>query len=213
MRAYSIQYVRIVDPDMTARARIREAALTLIAERGLAATSVRDVARAAGVSPGLVQHHFHTKEGLHRHVDEWVVELLRDEFGGVDLNGPPSVVSDRLVDAVVRYGSSHPALPPYVARSLLEGGPLAKRFFDGFLGLSSASVARMEARDAMRPGTDLTWAALNLTLIWLAPLLLQPLVEPHLDQPLLSDAGMRRWRDANAALIAHGLVRPEGGTS
>lgn len=194
---------------MTARARIREAALELMAERGLAATSVRDVAKAAGVSPGLVQHHFRTKEGLRRHVDEWVVELLRDEFGGVDLDGPPSAVSDRLVDAVVRYGRSHPALPPYIARSLLEGGPLARRFFDGFLGLTAATLGRMEERGALREGTDLTWAALDITLIWMAPLLLQQVVEPHLDQPLLSDAGIRRWRDANAAFIAHGVARPE----
>ena len=46
------------DEDRTGRARVRDAALAEFAERGLAGASVRSVAARAGVSPGLVQHHF-----------------------------------------------------------------------------------------------------------------------------------------------------------
>jgi AcrR family transcriptional regulator len=42
--------------DLSTYARIRNAALEGFATRGVAATSIRDVATAAGVSPGLVQH-------------------------------------------------------------------------------------------------------------------------------------------------------------
>ena len=44
--------------DLTARARIRDAALVLFAERGTNSTTVRDIAKAAGVSGGLLRHHF-----------------------------------------------------------------------------------------------------------------------------------------------------------
>ncbi|UUZ44910.1 TetR family transcriptional regulator [Janibacter limosus] len=40
------------------RERIRTAALALFAEHGVAATSLREVARSAGVAPGLVGHYF-----------------------------------------------------------------------------------------------------------------------------------------------------------
>src|SRR3954469_20648482 len=65
--------MRRVPDDLTAYARIRNAALELFAARGTAATTIRDVAKAAGVSPGLVQHYFGTKAGLQKAVDEFVV--------------------------------------------------------------------------------------------------------------------------------------------
>jgi TetR/AcrR family transcriptional regulator, regulator of cefoperazone and chloramphenicol sensitivity len=62
--------------DLTARARIRDGAMELFSERGYAGTSIRDVAQSAGVSPGLVQHHFGSKAGLRDACDAHVLELL-----------------------------------------------------------------------------------------------------------------------------------------
>ena len=59
------------DPDdLTARARIRNAALRLFAQCGVERTSIRAIAREAGVSSGLVQHHFGTKGALRAACDE-----------------------------------------------------------------------------------------------------------------------------------------------
>jgi len=64
--------------DLTARARIREAAIRLFAERGIEKTSVLDIAEAAGVSGGLIRHHFGSKDGLREACDSYVFdELLR----------------------------------------------------------------------------------------------------------------------------------------
>lgn len=46
------------------KAAIMEAGRRLFAERDIAAVSIRDIAAAAGVSHGLVQHHFGTREQL-----------------------------------------------------------------------------------------------------------------------------------------------------
>jgi AcrR family transcriptional regulator len=46
------------EPTEVRREALIEAALASLADRGLGAVSVRDVARRAGVSPGLVRHHF-----------------------------------------------------------------------------------------------------------------------------------------------------------
>ena len=56
--------VPVQSGDLTANARIREAALELFAADGVAATSMRSVAAKAHVSPSLVVHHFGTKAGL-----------------------------------------------------------------------------------------------------------------------------------------------------
>ena len=48
------------------RARIEEAALKLFAARGVAGTSVRDIAEAVGVSEGALYRHFPSKEELAR---------------------------------------------------------------------------------------------------------------------------------------------------
>jgi AcrR family transcriptional regulator len=56
--------------DLTARARIRDAAIALFAERGIGPATIRDIAQAAGVSSGLLRHHFGSKEGLRQACDE-----------------------------------------------------------------------------------------------------------------------------------------------
>ncbi|MGI5159051.1 TetR/AcrR family transcriptional regulator [Microbispora sp. CA-102843] len=62
-----------------ARASIRDAAMTLFAEQGVKATTIRGIAEAAKVSPGLVQHHFGTKEALRQACDEYVLSYLREQ--------------------------------------------------------------------------------------------------------------------------------------
>lgn len=56
-----------------ARAAILEAARRLFAERDISAVSIRDIARAASISHGLVQHHFGTRERL-------IAAIVQDEI-------------------------------------------------------------------------------------------------------------------------------------
>ncbi|SPL95857.1 Transcriptional regulator, TetR family [[Actinomadura] parvosata subsp. kistnae] len=71
----------ISEEDLTTRARIRDAAMTLFAEQGVKATTIRGIAEAAKVSPGLVQHHFGTKEALRLACDEYVLTYIRAQVG------------------------------------------------------------------------------------------------------------------------------------
>jgi len=56
------------------REAIMDAAYRLLAERGYEAATTKEIARAAGVAPGLVHYYFVSK-------DELVVEMLRRESG------------------------------------------------------------------------------------------------------------------------------------
>ena len=62
--------------DLTGRARIRDVALRLFGDRGLDATTIRDIAAAAGVSGGLVRHHFGSKEGFRDSCDAYALDQL-----------------------------------------------------------------------------------------------------------------------------------------
>jgi TetR/AcrR family transcriptional regulator, repressor for neighboring sulfatase len=98
-------------------AAILEAATDLFAERGPAATSIRDIAARSRVNHGLVFRHFGTKEQL--------VGAVLDQLGKnlTDLlqSGATPDVLDRALDRQMRV----------MARTLLDGYPAAqlqKRF-------------------------------------------------------------------------------------
>lgn len=95
--------------------------MQLFAEKGYAATSVADIAAAAGVSGGLIRHHFGSKEGLRRACDEAVIaELTRIKERNVALveKGFEPVLDRRRAE-----------LGRYLGRSVLDGSELAKRTF------------------------------------------------------------------------------------
>lgn len=116
---------RLTQPDdLTARARIRDAALLQFAEHGVSGATIRGIAQAAGVSPGLVQHHFGSKENLRRECDEYTIETIRRIKrealeGGVSR---PDFMS-------VAIQVSRP-IQRYVARALVDGSPAAAKLFD-----------------------------------------------------------------------------------
>src|SRR5262245_42038719 len=50
------------------RRQVLDAAIAVLAVKGLATTSVQDIADAAGVSKGAVHYHFESKDDLYEHV-------------------------------------------------------------------------------------------------------------------------------------------------
>ena len=64
--------------DLTARARIRDAAVELIGRDGFDGLTVRVVAKQAGVSPGLVIHYFGSKDGLRAECEEFVGDRIHE---------------------------------------------------------------------------------------------------------------------------------------
>jgi AcrR family transcriptional regulator len=102
--------------DFTARARIRDAAIDLFAERGIAAATIRDIAAKAGVSSGLLRHHFGSKEGLRDACDEYAMGRLNEIRQQMLAQGK---LADRSF-----VGSIHPVamqLQAYLVRSMMEG--------------------------------------------------------------------------------------------
>ena len=82
--------------DLTARARIRHAALDLFAERGVDGTPMRAVAARAGVTVGLIVHHFGTKEALREAVELDIVDRFAEAIATAPWSSSVRVPSARV---------------------------------------------------------------------------------------------------------------------
>jgi TetR/AcrR family transcriptional regulator, regulator of cefoperazone and chloramphenicol sensitivity len=111
--------------DLTARARIRDAALIQFAEHGTRGATIKGIAEQAGVSPGLVQHHFGTKDNLRQACDAAVIEVLRRQTTRAVASG--EITKPDFIAAL--YDASPPLLR-YLARAAVEGGPTAAAVLD-----------------------------------------------------------------------------------
>jgi AcrR family transcriptional regulator len=92
------------------RAQILAAARRLFAEHGYAGTSLREVARSAGVDPALVHHYFEGKEGLFAAAVELPADprqVLADAIAS-----PAAARGELLVGALLGFweGPAQPAL-------------------------------------------------------------------------------------------------------
>jgi AcrR family transcriptional regulator len=102
------------------RDRILVAAARRFAERGVAGTTIRDIAREAGVSLGIVHHHFGSKAELHR-------RSLDSLYGGLARELLPLA---GLLDALVAELAAAPAAEaqgPLVERAVRAGHRFARK--------------------------------------------------------------------------------------
>jgi TetR/AcrR family transcriptional regulator, regulator of cefoperazone and chloramphenicol sensitivity len=174
--------------DLTARARIRDAAIAQFAEHGFHAATIKAIAAAAGVSPGLVQHHFGTKERLREACDRAAVERVQQQLEVV-INADQAVASPDVASAL--YASS-PLLVRYLIRLLLEDGPAAGMLFDA-MAAGTERFLSDAAPDLFPPGSDhARVGATMMTVMHLGPATLRAQVERRTDASLDDPASAPR---------------------
>jgi len=120
--------------DLTAKARIRNAALALYAAHGDAA--LRTIAAEAGVTLGLVQHHFKTKAGLRNAVDQ----LVADHFATALAEVPATASTAQRDEAVRTMLRANPTIVDYVRRELLQPGAPTSHLLDVLVDLTQREV-------------------------------------------------------------------------
>lgn len=162
--------------DRTARARIRDAAVLEFAAVGFGA-SVRAVATRAGVSPGLVMHHFGSKEKLRAACDEHVLARIR-EVKNENI--------DRIADGggVLQAFMNAEEYAPYLGyalRSLQDGSALAREFIDHMVDDAVVYSRHAVETGLARPSRDEAARARYLTLAALGALLLEITLDPPAD--------------------------------
>jgi AcrR family transcriptional regulator len=134
--------------DLTARARIRDAALLRFARDGFGA-GLRAIAADAQVSPALVIHHFGSKDGLRAACDAHVLDRIRSQKEASLTTETPREVMAHLAD-LAQYGPVF----GYVIRSLAAGGPLAARFVEDMVSATADYLAVGVAAGTVSPSRD-----------------------------------------------------------
>ena len=184
--------------DLTARARIRDAALRLFTERGIEGATVRDIAREAGVSPGLLRHHFGSKDGLRDACDTYAFEQLM------------RIKERAVLDGEVANLAFLPTVQPtllllyrYLARSMVDGSAAADALYD--------HMVDEEWIRRYYPGVsdDPHAFAAVLVAMQLGPLMMHRQLSKALGAEILSPEGHIRMTLAIVDLYSHPLISPE----
>lgn len=193
----------------SARDSILRQAMSVFAAQGIESTSLRQVAKGAGVSPALVVHHFGGKEGLVAAVDEMAV----GEFGRAYAQEQPAEGLEllrRRAEQTAAVMRGHPEVCAYIGRALVEGTPGSTRLFRMMVDGGRAEIDSLAEKGLLHEDADLLWATLqHFFLIW-APFSFRALLEQEaLDGSLLDEDNLRRWVEANVELFEGGLYRNE----
>jgi AcrR family transcriptional regulator len=191
---------------VTTEERIRSAALRRFATHGTSSTSLRTVAEAAGVSVGLVQHHFTNKAGLIKAVDDHVMAVVVESIAE-PIPPPPADSIAEMGSRVTRIVAEHPEIVDYVGRALIDGSPLGATIFDTLAAFGTARWNQRKERGEVRPEVDVTWAALNSLVLALGTMIMRSHVERQLPEPLTTPVQLQRWQDSVNSLLREGHYR------
>lgn len=198
--------------DRTGRARIRDEALRLFAERGPDAVTMRDIASAARVSPALLVRHYGSKEGLVEAVDTHVVASLeallaemttRTATSGLDPDTAPG-----MLDGLATHLPPDSAIPAYLSRMLIGGGPAGSALFARLYRVSRDTLEAMTTAGTATTGRDPDVRAAFLLVNDLAVLTLRPRLAEVLGVDPLSADGITRWAGEVFAIYRDGLRSP-----
>lgn len=172
------QWARSSD-DITARARLRDAAIECFALRGFDA-SVREIAARAGVSAGLIRHHFGTKDALRAECDAEVLRRYRDlKVEGIRMSPAQTMAAlSQLDDFAPMF--------VYILRSVRDGGAAGREFIEGMIAEAEVFSEDAVREGLLKPSRDPAARARYLVTSSLGGLLVQLTLMPDLD---LGDIG------------------------
>lgn len=134
--------------DLTATARIRDAAIEQFGQHGFG-VGLRAIAEAAGVSAALVIHHFGSKEGLRKACDEYIAEEIRDTKSETIKSNDPGTWFARLAEI-----EEFAPMTAYLVRSMQTGGDLAKMLWQRMIDNAEEYMEEGVRAGTIKPSRD-----------------------------------------------------------
>lgn len=148
-------------------ARIRDAAVLRFGRDGFSA-GLRVIAADAGVTAGLVMHHFGSKDGLRAACDEHVLEVIRSAKMRATSGSVNVIAQLAEVDEYAPYAL-------YGLRSIQAGGDLARSFVEkmatdagDYLEAGVRAGTIRPSRDAAGRALYLTYQSMGSLLLWMS---------------------------------------------
>lgn len=189
--------------DLTAQARIRDAALARFAADGFERATVRAIAADAGVSPGLVLHHFGSKDGLRAACDDHVVATIMDSIEPwlerPDVGDHPASIAELF--------ASFTSLVGYVRRAVVEGGTKTDELVDRFIDITEEMLGNAEGRGVIRSTADPRARAATLVLWDLVTIVLGEHMARALGETDQHDV-LYRYGRISMEIFTNGLLAP-----
>ena len=165
------------DQDLTAKARIRNAALELYAANGEDRTPMRAVAAAAGVTVGLVVHHYGSKDGLREAVEQIVVERFASALASAPTDGAGEQIARVRNESVAEMLVRKPEVVNYLRQALLEPGGRRGQLLERLTELTHREVVAMRETGAASRGRADSVQVVDVMINQMGRLFLQPLVD------------------------------------
>lgn len=178
---------------METRERLLNVAETLFSERGLAGTSMRDIARDADLQVASLYNHFPGKQALYEAVLNRGVEPVMSMLSAMAIRRREALDVDGIIEQVMNHLASHPHLPRLIQHEALTGGDhleaLAERWIRPLLAVGVAAMEREGSafeRDEY-PLAVSAWVHLIFGYFSMAPLM-----QVIFDEDPLSGEGLER---------------------
>ena len=177
------------------RDRLLDAAVEIAVEQGFDSAGLREIARRAEVSPGMISYYFGDRQGLYEAMFERVFARIREKVDAV-LDAPARSTEDRVADLIriqISSIAADPWLPTVVMRELLARRESPIREFIGEFvarGPISMMIERLEAAQAdgrISDQYDARMLAMTISSLSGFPFLVLPIVGPHLGIDLNDD--------------------------
>lgn len=134
--------------DLTAAARIRDAAIEQFGEKGFG-VGLRAIAEAAGVSAALVIHHFGSKDGLRKACDDHIAEEIRTNKSETIKSNDPATWFAQMAEI-----EDYAPMMAYLVRSMQTGGELAKMLWRRMIDNTEAYMEEGVRAGTIKPSRD-----------------------------------------------------------
>lgn len=192
--------------DRTTSAKLRDACIELVAESGTKAATARAVAERAGVSLGLIRHHFGSMGELLHACDRHVAELVRARKEEAIAQG----AGFDALGAVRATGSGH--IMGYLAMRLGDDADGINDLVDVMIADAEGYITSSVDAGLMTPSADEHARAAMLTIYALGSLALHKHLGRHFDLDIRStnlsaEPGFARYLRVQMEIFS-GLIEP-----
>ncbi|OMB89977.1 TetR family transcriptional regulator [Mycobacterium colombiense] len=134
--------------DLTAAARIRDAAIEQFGEHGFG-VGLRTIAEAAGVSAALVIHHFGSKDGLRKACEDYIAETIRGTKSEALQSNDPATWFAQMAEI-----EEYAPLMAYLVRSMQAGGDLANMLWRKMIDNAEEYMEEGVRAGTIKPSRD-----------------------------------------------------------
>ena len=191
------------------RLHLLDAAIERFSRDGISATSLRAIAKDAGVTPAMLHYYFGDKAQLKQALIEErlrpAMDLMRRHLA--QATESPAALATAFVRGIGEVVAAHPWLPPLWVREVLcEGGELREVLFDQLVPslplMLAQRFAAAQATGALNPGLDPRLLVVSLVGLTLFPAAGAPIWRRVFDSDELEPSALQEHA---LALLASGL--------